>query len=63
MDLPRELILEISEYAGISCYICGKKLCPWTIIGYSGIYFCRNECYVQAILSISIIVKWSTLSL
>ena len=46
MDLPRELIVEISEYAGISCYICGKKLCPWTIIGYSGIYFCRNECYV-----------------
>jgi len=46
MDLPKELILEISEYAGISCYICGKKLCPWTIIGYSGIYFCMNECYV-----------------
>ena len=25
MDLPKELILEISEYAGISCYICGKN--------------------------------------
>ena len=46
MDLPKELILEISEYANLHCYMCGKKLCPWTMIGYSGIYLCMNECYV-----------------
>ena len=46
MDLPKELILEISEYANLDCYMCGKKLCPWTMIGYSGIYLCMNECYV-----------------
>tara|TARA_B100000902_G_scaffold226247_1_gene214793 strand:+ start:10334 stop:11302 length:969 start_codon:yes stop_codon:yes gene_type:complete len=45
IKLPEELILNICEYADFRCYLCKKKLFPWKMIGYSGIYLCNNECY------------------